>query len=91
MGARLANRWRMASDLASVILRRSIDALGGGETRCSACRRTPLAGELLHELESRRHVCQLCLARLPESKRDTLGVRRIPVSERPLSVVPRAA
>jgi hypothetical protein len=51
----------------------------------------PLAGELMHELESHRVVCQLCLVRLPESKRATIASQRVHVSERPLAVVPRAA
>jgi hypothetical protein len=51
----------------------------------------PLAGELLHELSSHRRVCQLCLSRLPESKRETIASERVHVSDRPLAVVPRAA
>ncbi|MEA2422825.1 MAG: hypothetical protein QOF55_1924, partial [Thermoleophilaceae bacterium] len=58
---------------------------------CSGCHRVPLAGELLHELSSHRRVCQLCLARLPESKRKTIATERMHVSDRPLAVAPRAA
>jgi hypothetical protein len=36
-------------------------------------------------------VCQLCLARLPESKRQTISTERMHVSDRPLAVAPRAA
>ena len=54
---------------------------------CSSCNRVPLAGELVHELESHRLVCQLCLTRLPERKRSTIGSARVHVSERPLAVV----
>jgi len=36
-------------------------------------------------------VCELCLGTLPESKRATIGSERVPVTERRLSVVPRAA
>jgi hypothetical protein len=50
----------------------------------------PLAGELLHELSSHRRVCELCLARLPESKRQTIASERMLVSDRPLAIV-RAA
>lgn len=60
-------------------------------TRCSSCHRHPLAGELLHELESHRLVCQLCLVELPESNRATIASARVQVSERPLAVVSRAA
>src|SRR5204862_7373326 len=55
------------------------------------CRRVPLAGELLHELSSHRRVCQLCLAGLPESKRETISSERMHVSSRPLRIAPRAA
>jgi hypothetical protein len=80
----------MPRDLAS-ILRLKARGGGGDPTRCSSCNRVPLAGELMHELESRRHVCQLCLADLPESKRATLGCHRVHVAERPLAVIARAA
>jgi len=36
-------------------------------------------------------VCQLCLLALPETKRTTIGSERVHVSERPLSVISRAA
>jgi hypothetical protein len=58
---------------------------------CSSCHRVPLAGELLHELSSHRHVCQLCLAQLPESKRQPIASQRMLVSDRPLVVAQRAA
>jgi hypothetical protein len=50
----------------------------------------PLAGELVHELESHTVVCQLCLADLPERSRVTISCERVHVSERPL-VIARAA
>ncbi|GAC1317452.1 MAG: hypothetical protein NVSMB25_05150 [Thermoleophilaceae bacterium] len=77
--------------LAAMLLRKSVDSLTHDRDRCSSCRRVPLAGELLHELESHRVVCQLCLGRLPESKRETVATQRVHVCDRPLSVVPRAA
>jgi hypothetical protein len=60
-------------------------------SRCSTCDRVPLAGELMHELESHRVVCQLCLSELPEAKRSTIASQRVHVSDRPLAVIPRAA
>jgi len=60
-------------------------------TRCSACSRVPLPGELMHELESRSVVCQLCLVELPESKRATVASQRVHASDRPLAIVQRAA
>jgi hypothetical protein len=80
----------MARDLASILRLKARRHEEGG-TRCSSCSRVPLAGELMHELESRRVVCQLCLVELPESKRATIASQRVLVSERPLSVVERAA
>ena len=80
----------MARDLAT-ILRLKARARSADPTRCSGCNRHPLAGELLHELENHRLVCQLCLGELPETKRTTVASERVRAAERPLSVVPRAA
>lgn len=75
----------------SDILRLKARARDGERARCSSCTRHPLAGELLHELENHRMICQLCLSELPEAKRATIGSERVHVAERPLAVVPRAA
>ena len=80
----------MPRDLAS-ILRLKARSRQEDRDRCSSCSRSPLAGELLHELESHRMVCQLCLGELPESKRATIGSLRVHASERPLAIVSRAA
>jgi hypothetical protein len=80
----------MPRDLAT-ILRLKATRSNGHDQRCSGCHRVPLAGELLHELSSHRRVCQLCLARLPESKRQTISTERMHASNRPLAVAPRAA
>lgn len=80
----------MAPDLGSFLRMKAYDAHAHDHT-CSNCRRVPLAGELLHELSSHRRVCQLCLARLPESKRETISSKRVHVSDRPLLVARRAA
>ena len=58
--------------------------------RCSSCNRVPLPGELMHELESRSVVCQLCLADLPEPHRVTISCERVHAADRPL-IVERAA
>ena len=84
-------RSRMPRDLAAVLRLKAARSHGGPDHTCSGCRRTPLAGELLHELSSHRRVCQLCLQRLPESKRDTIASQRMHASDRPLAVAPRAA
>lgn len=80
----------MARDLAS-ILRLKARPRAANRSCCSSCSRVPLAGELLHELENGRVVCQLCLRKLPASKRVTIGSERVHVGERPLTVVARAA
>ena len=70
-----------------------LKARGGDDdrSRCSSCDRVPLAGELMHELESRRVVCQLCLPELPEAKRGTIASQRVHASDRPLARIMRAA
>jgi hypothetical protein len=78
-------------DLASILRMKAARAHRGEDHTCSGCRRVPLAGELLHELSSHRRVCQLCLAQLPESKRETIASKRVHASDRPLAVAPRAA
>jgi hypothetical protein len=73
------------------MLRRKARTRQEDRARCSCCNRVPLAGEIMHELESRRVVCQLCLVELPESKRATIGAERVHVAERPLAIISRAA
>ena len=81
----------MARELASMILRSSLGALRHHNSSCSKCRRTPLAGELLHVFGSGDELCSLCLAELPEEKRAPVRSERVHVAERRLSVMPRAA
>jgi hypothetical protein len=81
----------MSSDFASLLRRKARRAEAPEPSVCSSCHRVPLAGELLHELESHRKVCQLCLARLPAKKRTTVGSARVHVSERPLAIVVQRA
>lgn len=81
----------LAMELASIILRRSLGALGTNRSSCSSCRRTPVAGELMHVFESDRVLCSLCLAHLPEEERAPLRSERVHVSERRIAVVPKAA
>ena len=80
----------MARDLAS-ILRLKARRRTEDPTRCASCNRVPLAGELMHELESHTVVCQLCLADLPEPKRVTISCERVHASEKRVAVVARAA
>ena len=78
-------------DLASILVRSSIGTLPPSGTACAACRRTPVAGERLHELDGGSTLCDLCFARLPEERRVAVRTERVHASDRRLSVVPRAA
>jgi hypothetical protein len=78
-------------DLAALLMRRSIGALDSTRDRCGGCRRVPLAGERLHELDSGRQLCELCFGALPEDRRKAVRSERVHASERRLAVVPKAA
>jgi len=78
-------------DLASMLLRKSLSSPSRRGPSCAACRRRPLTGERLHELDSGRVLCDLCLAQLPEEKRRAVRSERVHASERRLAVVPKAA
>jgi hypothetical protein len=78
-------------DLAAILLRKSARSLDSGRTRCSGCRRTPLVGERLHEMDTGRVLCDLCLSALPADDRRAVRSELVHASERHLSVEPRAA
>jgi hypothetical protein len=78
-------------DLAALLVRSSIGTLASPDSSCHECRRTPLAGESLHELDGGRRLCELCFAELPDERRLAVRTERVHASERRLSVVPRAA
>ena len=78
-------------DLASMLVRSSIGTLAPCTVSCGECRRTPLAGERVHELDGGRKLCDLCFAVLPEDRRLAVRTERVHASERRLAVVPRAA
>jgi hypothetical protein len=77
-------------ELAAMLMRSSIGALAPPDD-CHCCRRTPLAGERLHELGSGQVLCELCFAALPEEARLAGRSERVHASERPLAVVRKAA
>ncbi len=77
--------------MTAMLLRRSVDSLEGGCPRCSACHRTPLVGEQVHELASGRVLCELCMSQLPEDDRRAARSERVRAGERRLAVAPRAA
>ena len=78
-------------DLASILVRNSIVSLPPSGASCGGCRRTPLAGERMHELEGGRSLCDLCFAGLPEERRVAVRTERVHASDRRLAVVPSAA
>jgi hypothetical protein len=78
-------------ELASIILRHSLRALGHDRSSCSRCHRTPVPGEVMHVFESDAALCSLCLASLPEAERSPVRCERVHVSDRRLPVVPKAA
>jgi hypothetical protein len=88
-GRRPPNRWVV--ELASLILRRSLGAVGHNRDSCSSCHRIPVAGELMHTFESGKVLCSLCVASLPEAERSPLRSDRVHVADLRLAVVPRAA
>jgi len=78
-------------DIAGMLLRRSLARSTPPGARCSKCERTPLAGERLHEMDTGRVLCDLCLVALPEDDRRAVRTERVHASEQRLAVVPRAA
>ena len=78
-------------DLGAMLLRRSLGSLRPSSDGCGKCRRIPLAGERLHELDSGRMLCELCFGTLPEERRHAVRSQRVHAGERRLAVVPKAA
>jgi hypothetical protein len=78
-------------DLAGILLRRSVGSLDSGRARCAECHRTPLVGEQLHEMDTGRLLCDLCMSDLPEDDRRAVRSERVHASELHLAVAPRAA
>jgi hypothetical protein len=78
-------------ELAAMLLRRSIGSLSTSQEGCGECRRTPLAGERMHELDSGRVLCELCFGALPEERRLAVRSERVRAGERRLAVAPKAA
>ena len=78
-------------DISPFLIRVCMGATTSEASSCSQCHRTPLAGELIHRLESGSLLCELCFGALPEELRVAVRSDRVHASERALSVVPRAA
>jgi len=77
-------------DLDAMLLRRSLAAPAPPGGHCEKCRRTPLAGERLHELGSGPILCELCFGALPEERRVAVRSERVRTGAR-LAVVTRIA
>jgi hypothetical protein len=75
----------------ALLVRSFIGSLPSSAASCAGCRRTPLAGETVHKLDGDRLMCELCFAALPPNRRLAVSSERVHASERPLSVVPKAA
>ena len=78
-------------ELATMLLRCSLHAVRSSDECCADCRRTPLPGECVHELDSGRTLCDLCFAALPDEHRLAVRTERVHVSDRRLTVAPKAA
>ncbi len=78
-------------DLAAIFLRTSARRLDSARTRCSSCRRAPLIGERLYEMESGDTLCELCVAELPVDDRHAVRSELVHAADRHLAVAPRAA
>jgi hypothetical protein len=78
-------------DLGAMLMRQSLGALRPSGHGCAQCRRRPLAGESLHELDSGRMLCELCFGALPEERRVAVRSVRVHAGERRLAVVSKAA
>ena len=70
-------------------MRKSVGALASNRERCGECDRTPLPGERLHEMDTGRVLCELCLLALPEDERRAVRSARVHASERRLAVAPQ--
>ncbi len=78
-------------DLSPLLIRRCIEATGPSGHSCAQCRRTPLAGERLHRLDTGHVLCTLCFGALPEGERVAVSTDRVRAGERSLAVVRTAA
>jgi hypothetical protein len=78
-------------DLGAMLMRRSLASLRPSSEGCAKCRRIPLAGECMHELDSGRVLCELCFGALPEERRLAVRSERVHAGERRLAVVTKAA
>lgn len=78
-------------DMNAFLLRTSIGALAPSGHACEDCKRTPLAGERLLEVDPGGLLCELCFGALPEERRTAVRTERVHTSARRLAIAPRAA
>ena len=69
-------------DMSPLLIRICVGSTGPGAESCGQCRRTPLAGEHLHRLESGSVLCELCFAALPDERRLAVRSDRVRAGER---------
>ena len=77
--------------MGALLLRTRLGAAGPAGRSCEQCERTPLAGEVMLELDSGRVLCELCFGQLPEERRTAVRSEQVRTGARRLAVVPRAA
>jgi hypothetical protein len=77
------------AEIAPLLIRNSLDAVGGDEPQCARCQRIPLVGEWLYQLASGTRVCSLCVAAASEG--EPVGAERVRSCERALAVVRKRA
>jgi hypothetical protein len=75
----------MEGDLANALLRKGVGELTAHRASCAACHRSPLPGEQVHEMESGRSLCSLCLG-----GRTPVSSCMVHAAEKRLVVVPMA-
>ena len=75
----------MPPELHRHLLRKGVGAMARDRSSCSGCHRSPLPGELMHELESGQAVCSLCL-----QGRATVASRQVGTGAKRLAVTPVA-
>lgn len=75
----------MAPELANALLHKGIGVMTAHRSSCAACHRSPLPGELVHEVESGRAVCSLCLG-----ERTPVASHMVHAAEKRLVVAPMA-
>jgi hypothetical protein len=78
-------------EIASILIRNSLEAVRSEDPHCAHCERIPLVGEWLYQLGSGARVCSLCVAHVAPTEGEPVGAERVRSCERPLAVVRQRA